>query len=139
MRLLRQRWRLHALNSCLGIMDIKTGAIIVVLFALLNKVAGIYGLIAIFNGGTLAQLSMYIYSVLALAAFTWGMNAITEENPKKSFYFAHIFLGDHLLNTIWTVLLRYFVVVLQSSRWQTSRKFSRSRRNDGVWRSYNDR
>jgi len=100
---LRQQWRFRALNSCLGIMDIKTGATIVVLFALLNKVAGIYGLIAIFNGGTLAQLSMYIYSVVALAAFTWGMKAITEENPKNAFYFAHIFLGDHLLNTIWTV------------------------------------
>lgn len=91
------------LRSVLGFMDIKTGATIVVLFALLNKVAGIYGLIAIFYGGTLAQLSMYLYSVIALAGFAWGMKAITEEDAKRTFYFAHIFLADHLLNTIWTV------------------------------------
>jgi hypothetical protein len=41
-------------------------------------VAGIYGPIAIFNGGQLAQLSMYIYSIAALALFTWGMKAVTD-------------------------------------------------------------
>lgn len=93
---------------------------------LLNKVAGVYGLIAIFNGGSFAQLSMYIYSVAALAAFAWGLKVVTEvgilrkfatstwkltlmlwcnsqENPRRTFYFAHLFIGDHLINTIWTV------------------------------------
>ena len=89
----------------------------------MNKVAGIYGLIAIFHGGSAAQVTMYIYSVAALAAFTWGMKAVTavrvlalyklglyakllllmQEDPRKTLYFAHIFLSDHLLNTIWTV------------------------------------
>jgi hypothetical protein len=43
---------------------------------LFNKVAGVYGLIAIFTGGTLAQLTMYIYSILGLLLFVWGLRAV---------------------------------------------------------------
>lgn len=96
-------WRPRPLQSFLGFMDIKTGVTIALLFALLNKVAGIYGLIAAFTGGTFAQLSMYIYSVLALVALTWGLRAVGEEDPKRVLYFAHMFFLDHLFSTVWTV------------------------------------
>ncbi len=45
---------------------------------LLNKVAGVYGLVAVLTGagGSLAQLSLYIYSVLGLVALVWGLKAI---------------------------------------------------------------
>ena len=45
---------------------------------LLNKVAGVYGLVAVLTGagGSLAQLSLYIYSVLGLIALVWGLKAI---------------------------------------------------------------
>jgi len=82
-------------------MDIKTGTTVVLLFALFNKVAGVYGLIAIFTGGTLAQVSMYIYSALALLLFVWGLRAVDAENPKDVFYFAHAFICDHLLSSLW--------------------------------------
>jgi len=39
----------------------------------INKVAGIYGLVAVFTGGSLAQLSMYIYSVVLLFVYVWGI------------------------------------------------------------------
>jgi len=84
-------------------MDIKTGVTIALLFAVLNKVAGVYGLIAVFTGGSLAQVSMYLYSVLALVGLTWGLRAIGEENPKRVLYFAHMFFLDHLFSTCWTV------------------------------------
>jgi len=73
------------------------------LFALLNKVAGVYGLIVIFTGGSLAQLSLYVYSALALVAFAWGLNAVTEEDPRKTLYFAHLYFVDHILSTMWTI------------------------------------
>ncbi|KAI9450756.1 Inositolphosphorylceramide synthase subunit Kei1-domain-containing protein, partial [Russula earlei] len=75
----------------------------------LNKVAGIYGLIALLTGagGNAAQLTLYIYSALALVALTWGIRAVNNEDPKHMLYFAHIFFADHVLNTIWTV---YFAV-----------------------------
>ena len=41
----------------------------------INKVAGIYGLVAVFTGGSLAQLSMYIYSVVLLFVYVWGIRA----------------------------------------------------------------
>lgn len=94
---------------------------------MLNKVAGIYGLIALLTGagGNAAQLTLYIYSALALIGLSWGIRAVNQvrhpsdylshpyspftmqENPKHMLYFAHIFFADHILNTIWTV---YFIV-----------------------------
>lgn len=84
-------------------MDIKTGVTVALLFALLNKVAGVYGLIAVFTGGSVVQLSMYIYSVAALVALTWGLRAVGREDPKRVLYFAHMFFLDHLFSTVWTV------------------------------------
>ncbi|KAH9967543.1 Inositolphosphorylceramide synthase subunit Kei1-domain-containing protein [Russula dissimulans] len=106
---LRRQLRPRPFASMLGFLDLKTGVTLVVLFAVLNKVAGIYGLIALLAGagGNAAQLTLYIYSALALIALAWGIRAINEENPKHMLYFAHIFFADHILNTIWTV---YFAV-----------------------------
>jgi len=107
---LRPEWRLWPLASFLGLLDLKTGVTVALLFALLNKVAGVYGLIAVLTGagGSFAQLSMYIYSVLALVALAWGLRAVKEEDPKQTLYFAHLFFADHVLSTAWTV---FFAVV----------------------------
>ncbi|KAI0035319.1 Inositolphosphorylceramide synthase subunit Kei1-domain-containing protein, partial [Vararia minispora EC-137] len=101
--------RVWPLSSFLAFLDLKTGATIVTLFAVLNKVAGVYGLLAVLTGagGSLAQLSLYIYSAAALAALIWGLRAISDEDPKRALYFAHLFFADHILNTVWTV---YFAV-----------------------------
>ncbi|KAF7794272.1 hypothetical protein EIP86_005405 [Pleurotus ostreatoroseus] len=107
---LRPEWRLRPLSSFLGCLDIKTGVIIAILFALLNKVAGVYGLIAVLTGagGSAAQLSMYIYSVIALIALAWGLRAVGQEDARHTLYFAHAFLVDHILSTAWTI---FFAVV----------------------------
>lgn len=105
---LKPEWRLRPLNSFLGFIDLKLGVTIALLFALLNKVAGVYGLIAVFTGGSFAQLSMYVYSVGALVAFTWALNAVAAEDAQHTLYFAHLFAFDHVLNTAWTV---FFAVV----------------------------
>ncbi|KAJ7479965.1 Inositolphosphorylceramide synthase subunit Kei1-domain-containing protein [Mycena galericulata] len=96
-------------NSFLGILDLKTGVTIVLLFALLNKVAGVYGLIAVLTGagGSFAQLSLYIYSVLGLIALGWGLQVVKAEDARQSLYFAHLFSADYILSTSWTA---YFAV-----------------------------
>jgi lysylphosphatidylglycerol synthetase-like protein (DUF2156 family) len=33
----------------------------------------------------------------------YSRSTLSQEDPRKTLYFAHLFLGDHLLNTIWTV------------------------------------
>lgn len=78
--MLRPEWRLWPLTSFLGLIDIKTGVTIALLFAVFNKVAGVYGLIAVLTGagGSFAQLSLYIYSVVGLVALVWGLRAIKE-------------------------------------------------------------
>lgn len=94
--MLRPEWRLWPLNSFIGLLDLKTGVTVALLFAvsitpslyilylttnqLLNKVAGVYGLIAVLTGagGSFAQLSMYIYSVIALLGLGWALRAVKE-------------------------------------------------------------
>ncbi|KAF8739108.1 Inositolphosphorylceramide synthase subunit Kei1, partial [Rhizoctonia solani] len=106
---LKPEWRPLALRSFLGFVDIKTGKssyddfVVRTLQKLINKVAGVYGLVSLFFGGSAAQISMYVYSSLAIVALAWGLKAVTDEDPKRTFYFAHIFVADHLLGTIWTV------------------------------------
>ncbi|KLO19075.1 DUF1753-domain-containing protein [Schizopora paradoxa] len=102
----RQQWRPRPLNSFLGFVDLKLGVTIALLFAVLNKVAGIYGIIALFNGagGSFAQVSMYVYSVLMLVALWWGLKAVSEEHPKRTLYFAHLFFVDHVLSTAWVAV-----------------------------------
>ena len=75
---LRPEWRLYPLSSFLGVLDLKTGVIVALLFALLNKVAGVYGLIAALTGagGSFAQISLYLYSTLALVAIALGLKAV---------------------------------------------------------------
>ncbi|KAF8151949.1 hypothetical protein K438DRAFT_1988070 [Mycena galopus ATCC 62051] len=59
-------------------------------FAVLNKVAGVYGLIAVLTGagGSFAQLSMYIYSVLGLIALGWGLKVVKAEDARQTLYLA---------------------------------------------------
>ncbi|KAI0316019.1 Inositolphosphorylceramide synthase subunit Kei1-domain-containing protein [Amylostereum chailletii] len=103
--MLRPEFRLRPLASFLGFLDLKTGVSIALLFALLNKVAGVYGLLAMLTGagGSFAQLSLYIYSVASLLALSWGLRAVNDEDPKRTLYFAHLFFADHILSTSWTV------------------------------------
>ena len=66
------------LTGFVRIFDLKLGSEIITYFAILNKVAGVYGLLAVFFGGNLAQLSLYLYSVATLLACAWGLRQIGE-------------------------------------------------------------
>lgn len=73
------------------------------LFALINKVAGIYGLVAVLSGGAdVAQLTMYLYSVATIFVFIWGMRKISEEDGSKTLVYGHLFAFDHLVSTVYT-------------------------------------
>lgn len=58
----------------------------------INKVAGVYGLVAVFTGGSLAQLSMYIYSVALLFVYVWGIRVTSMVSP-------HIFSNQKMSST----------------------------------------
>ncbi|KAH7106057.1 DUF1753-domain-containing protein [Auriculariales sp. MPI-PUGE-AT-0066] len=104
--LLRARWwRPRPFRSFMLVTDLKTGSTVTALFALVNKVAGVYGLIALLTGagGSLAQLSLYVYSTVTLIAFAWGLRALQNEDSKRALYFAHMYFADHLFASVWTV------------------------------------
>jgi hypothetical protein len=90
--------------------DLKLGSEIITWFAILNKVAGFYGLLAIF------------YSVASIFLFSWGAKQVGEvgrflvgcnglhadkntlhaqENPSKVLTYAHFYLIDHLISTLY--------------------------------------
>jgi hypothetical protein len=116
---------LRPLGSFLGCIDLKTGVLLALFFALLNKVSGVYGLVAALTGagGSAAQLSLYVYSTAGLVALLWALRAVTDvrasaplphaahadarprpqEDAKRTLYFAHLFFADHVLSSAWTV------------------------------------
>ncbi|GAA6006845.1 Kei1p [Rhodotorula paludigena] len=108
------RLRAQPLLDSFAGMDLKLGATLISLFALLNKVAGAYGMLAVLLSGGAAlsqpwgQLTMYIYSIVSLVGFIWGLQKISEENGPKTLYYAHLFAADHLIGTVYTA---FFAVV----------------------------
>jgi len=83
-------------------MDLKTGVTVVLLFAIMNKVAGVYGLITLFTGGSVAQLSLYFYSICMLVVIWWfALRVVLSEHPKYTLWVAYGFLLDHVLSTAW--------------------------------------
>lgn len=123
--------------------------------------AGVYGLIVIFTGGSLAQLSLYLYSVLALAAFFWGLKAVSEvcfnlhSFPLFSSHRVSIFIsGGSQTNAIFRTrllcrphpqhhlddLLQRPLVGVQPTRRAPYRQLRSAGENDGVRReSHHDR
>lgn len=94
----------HAnLTSFLFLLDLKVGCTIITLFALFNKIAGIYGIIAIFQGGTFSQVSLYLYSIFTIFLFLWAIQGISDEDSQRVIKFAHLFLADHMLSSTWTL------------------------------------
>jgi hypothetical protein len=75
---------LRPLSSFLGFADLKTGALLALFFALLNKVAGVYGLVAALTGAIAdaGQLSLYVYSAGALALLLLALRAVTDVRPR---------------------------------------------------------
>lgn len=103
LRLPKSSWTRYV-TSFAGFMDIKVGSQIVSLFSLFNKIAGVYGIIAVFQGGTLSQLSLYMYSIATIPIYIWGLKAISDERHKRALRYAHFYLLDHFLSTAWTIM-----------------------------------
>lgn len=94
--------RFSIFNSFLLLLDLKLGCTILTLFNLFNKSAGVFGLLAIFQGGTLAQLTLYAYSLGTIFISLWGLRGISEESAPTVMLYAHMYLGDHLISSLWS-------------------------------------
>ena len=96
-------------------MSLRTGTELITLSLLLNKVSGIYGLLALLTGLSLSplQLSMYLYSVLALILTAFLAPHIRQQSPLQCLALAWFYIIDSIVNACYTAAfgLTWFLVV----------------------------
>lgn len=98
-------------------MSLETGASLITLSLLLNKISGLYGLLALLTGYHLspAQLSMYLYSLIVLGLATLLFPHIRKQSPLQCLALAWIYSIDSLVNAAYTAAfgVTWFLVVSQ--------------------------
>ncbi|KAI9679293.1 MAG: hypothetical protein M1817_005313 [Caeruleum heppii] len=104
-------------DTFLYLMSLRTGTSLITLTLLLNKLSGIYGLLALLTGLQLSslQLSMYIYSVLALIVTSLLAPHIRTGSPFHCLALAWFYILDSLINALYTAAfaVAWFLVVSQ--------------------------
>lgn len=98
-------------------MNLSTGASLITLSLLLNKVSGLYGILALLTGFHLSpiQLSMYIYSILALILTAYLAPHIRKQSPLPCIVLACFYVLDSVINAAYTAAfaVTWFLVLAQ--------------------------
>ena len=98
-------------------MSLRTGTELSTLSLLLNKVSGLYGLLALLTGLHLSplQLSMYIYSLLALLITVILAPHIRTQTPFHCLALATFYILDSIINAAYTAAfgITWFLVISQ--------------------------
>lgn len=87
-------------------MSLQTGTEIITITLIINKVTGLYGLLAILTGFALdaAQLSMYLYSTAILVTLAFLLPHIRKQTPFHILLLAWVYIIDTALNAAYTTL-----------------------------------
>lgn len=105
------------MQTFLYIMSLQTGATLITLSLLLNKVSGLFGLLVVLTGFHLSpfQLSMYIYSVVALALTAFLAPHIRKQTPLHCVALAWFYLIDSVINAGYTAVfaVTWFMFISQ--------------------------
>ncbi|KAI4231782.1 MAG: hypothetical protein LQ349_005397 [Xanthoria aureola] len=112
------RWyRIPRPQTFLYLMSLRTGTELITLSLLLNKVSGVYGLLALLTGLHLSslQLSMYIYSILALVITVLLASHIRTQSPFHCVALACFYILDSIINAAYTAAfgITWFLVISQ--------------------------
>ena len=98
-------------------MSLSTGASLITLSLLLNKVSGFYGLLAVLTGYHLnpLQLSMYTYSLLGLGLTVYLGPHIRSQSPFQCLALAWFYILDSIINALYTAAfaVTWFLVLAQ--------------------------
>ncbi|KAF2682113.1 DUF1753-domain-containing protein [Lentithecium fluviatile CBS 122367] len=88
----------------LGNMSLRTGAEIITYLQVINKVSGLYGLLALLTGAAIDgwQMSMYLYSSILLLATVYLYKHIRLQSPFESLLLAHLYALDTVVNALYT-------------------------------------
>ncbi|KAL1969648.1 hypothetical protein VTN77DRAFT_8201 [Rasamsonia byssochlamydoides] len=110
-------FRIPRPQSFLCVMSLQTGASLITLSLLLNKISGLYGLLALLTGYHLSpvQLSMYLYSLVALGLAVFLFPHIRKQSPLQCLALAWFYLLDTVINAAYTAAfgVTWFLVVSQ--------------------------
>lgn len=100
-------------------MSLRTGAEIITYLQIINKASGFFGLLALFTGARIDgwQLSMYIYSALALVATVVLSKHIRLQSPFETLLLAHLYALDSVVNALYTAFfgLAWFLTLARHS------------------------
>ena len=109
--------RLPRPHTFLYLMSLRTGTELITLSLLLNKISGFYGLLALLTGFHLSpfQLSMYIYSLIALCVVAYLAPHIRSQSPFHCLALSWVYVLDSIINAGYTVVfgVTWFLVVSQ--------------------------
>ncbi len=98
-------------------MTLSTGASLITLSMLVNKLAGLYGILALFTGYHLSpfQLSMYMYSTFALILTVYLSRHIRKQSPLQCLALAWFYVLDSIINAAYTAVFAatWFLVLAQ--------------------------
>ncbi|MCJ1469455.1 hypothetical protein MMC07_008088 [Pseudocyphellaria aurata] len=115
MGLLSRFFRIPRPQSFLYLMSLRTGTELITLSLLLNKVSGLYGLLALLTGLHLSplQLSMYIYSLFALILIAILAPHIRTQTPFHCLALAIFYILDSIVNAAYTTAfaITWFLVI----------------------------
>lgn len=104
-------------ETFLYVMSLQTGASLITLSLLLNKISGLYGLLALLTGYHLSpvQLSMYLYSLIALAITVLLFPHIRKQSPLQCLALAWLYVLDSAINAAYTAAfgVTWFLVIAQ--------------------------
>jgi len=110
----------------LGAMSLSTGATLITLSLLMNKLSGLYGILALLTGYHLSplQLSMYIYSIVALVLTIYLAPHIRTQTPLHCLALAWFYVLDSIINAAYTAVfaMSWFPVLMQHNAGQDSKK-----------------
>lgn len=107
-------------------MTLSTGASLITLSMLVNKLAGIYGILALFTGYDLStfQLSMYMYSTGALILTAYLARHIRKQSPLQCLALAWFYVLDSIINAAYTAVFAatWFLVLAQHDAGASEKK-----------------
>ncbi|KAK8211943.1 Inositolphosphorylceramide synthase subunit Kei1-domain-containing protein [Phyllosticta capitalensis] len=98
-------------------MSLRTGVELIVLTILVNKITGFYGILALATGYHVSplQLSMYIYSIVALFLTVYLAQYIRKQDPLRCLALAWFYAIDTVINAAYTAAfgVAWFLVLAQ--------------------------
>ncbi|KAF2459117.1 Inositolphosphorylceramide synthase subunit Kei1-domain-containing protein [Lineolata rhizophorae] len=91
-------------QTFLYLMSLRTGTELITLTILINKISGLYGILALFTGYELSnlQLSMYVYSLVVLVLTVYLAPHIRRQSPLQCLALAYLYAIDSAVNALYT-------------------------------------